>query len=85
MKNRKILFVYKNYTYDPCLQAMKRWLRKLNDKSHYFEFKDYERVRGKNLTSKRLLKNLKDYNYDILIMWNPLLTLEEILLVKKKK
>ena len=63
---------------------MKRWLKKLTDKSQYFEFKDYERVRGKNLPSKRLLKNLTDNNYDILIMWNPLLTLEEILIAKKK-
>ena len=43
---KKILFVFKNYTYDPCLHALKRWIKKLNNNTIYFEFSETERPRG---------------------------------------
>lgn len=79
------IFVFKNNNQDPCLQSLKRWLRKLLPTVVYFQFKPQERGRFEcQSINNRLNILLSSKNYQILIDWDGHLNIEEIKLLRSK-
>ena len=82
----KVIFVFKNNKQDPCLQALKRWLKKLLNQIVYFEFTPLERGRFNCQTiNERLNFILNKEKFEILIDWDGQLNIEEIKLLRSKR
>lgn len=80
-----ILLVYKENPQDPCLQAMKRWIRKLAKKSIYFRFRHVERGRFETKEINERLENIiKSGKVTCIMDWNGLCNTQEIILIKIK-
>jgi hypothetical protein len=79
------IFVYKNNKQDPCLQSLKRWLKRLLPVVFYFQFTPQERGRFEcQSINERLNLLLNSRKYEILIDWDGHLNIEEIKLLRSK-
>jgi hypothetical protein len=76
------MFVYKHYSMDPCLEALKYWLPRFDFLVCFLGFQPHERKRGEHLENQRISERLREtvqrFQPTHLLAWVSYLNLAEV-------